>query len=196
MCLTKKKKTIIGLSITLIVLLAFIGGNVLAKYQSQLSGSGIANVAKWSFKVNGNGSTIQTIAINKNYNKDTLINGRIAPGTEGTFDIILNAKGSEVAIDYNVEFMNEQNKPANLKFRYNDQEFNTLQDLAEVLTGRINAEESNKIKFLTITWFWAYETGTNEEIADNDIADTNDGNNALDYTFDVIVTGTQAQPQA
>ena len=194
--MSKNKKILIGLSVLVALILAYIGGNVLAKYQSQAKGDGIANVAKWSFNVNGYGPTIQTIAINQNYNEDTLINGRIGPGTEGDFDIILNATGSEVGIEYNVEFLNEQNKPKNLKFRYNGEEFNTLEELAAKLTGTIDANDSDKIKFLNITWFWDYETGNTSEISQNDLLDTNDGTDAFDYTFDVVVTGTQVAPQS
>lgn len=196
MRLSKNKKILIGVGVLIALILAFIGGNVLAKYQTQVVGDGVANVAQWSFNVNGYGPTIQTIAINKNYREDTLINGRIGPGTEGDFDIILNATGSEVGVDYTVAFLNEQNKPANLKFRYEGEEFNTLEQLATKLTGTIDANDSNKIKFLNITWFWDYETGNADQISQNDILDTNAGIDALNYTFDVVVTGTQVAPQA
>ena len=187
--MTKKKKIIIGLCALVIVIGAIIGGHVLAKYQTQVNGSGAADVAKWVFKVNGSRPTMQTIALNKNYNPDTLTNGRIAPGTEGAFDITINAIGSEVGIDYFVEFSNEQNKPQNLKFRYEGEEFATLEELASKLTGTIDANAEYKIKNLSIEWFWDYESGDDE-------ADTQIGKDDLNYTFDVIVTGTQVTPQA
>ena len=56
-----------------------------------------------------------------------------------------------------------------------------------------NAEElvEEKVKEITIEWRWEYETGTEEEIEENDKIDTQNGIDALNYTFDVIVTGTQ-----
>ena len=191
--MTKKKKIIIGLCI-LAVILAVIGGVVLAKYQTQVTGDGIANVAHWSFEANGFGSTMQTIALNENYNENTLINGRIAPGTQGSFDIVLDATGAEVGIDYSVEFLNEQNKPTNLNFIYNGERYSTLDGLTNVLVGSIDANDSDKIKYLNIEWVWDYETGDSSEIQSNDITDTIEGMNAFDYTFDVVVTGTQAIP--
>lgn len=187
--MTKKKRIIIGLCILAVIIMAFVGGNALAKYQSQVNGQGVADVAKWVFNVNGSRPTMQTIAINKNYDPSTLTNGRIAPGTQGTFDIVINAIGSEVGIDYTVAFSNEQNKPQNLKFRYEGEEFTTLEDLASKLTGTIDANEESKLKYLIIEWFWDYDSGDDE-------ADTQAGKNDLNYTFDVIVTGTQVTPQA
>lgn len=187
--MTKKKKIIIGLCALAIVIGAIVGGHVFAKYQTQVNGGVAADVAKWVFKVNGSRPTMQTIAINQNYNPDTLTNGRIAPGTEGSFDITINAIGAEVGIDYVVEFSNEQNKPQNLKFRYEGEEFATLDELESRLTGTIDANAESKIKNLTIGWFWDYESG-------NDEADTQIGKDDLNYTFDILVTGTQVTPQA
>lgn len=192
--MTKKKKIIIGLCALAVILLTVIGGVVLAKYQTQVTGDGIANVAHWAFEANGFGSTMQTIALNENYNPDTLINGKIAPGTQGSFDIVLDATGSEVGVDYNVAFLNEQNKPSNLKFRYNGETYSTLDGLTNVLAGRIDANDSNKLRILTIEWIWDYETGDSNQISSNDITDTIEGMNAFDYTFDVVVTGTQSAP--
>ena len=53
MLLTNKKKVLIVLAILAVILLAFIGGQAYAKYVSEVRGEGIAEVATWSFKVNG-----------------------------------------------------------------------------------------------------------------------------------------------
>lgn len=187
--MTKKKKIIIGLCALAAIIASFIGGNALAKYQSQVTGQGVADVAKWVFNVNGSRPVMQTIAINKNYDPSTLTNGRIAPGTEGAFDIVINAIDSEVGIDYTVAFSNEQNKPANLKFRYEGEEFTTLEALASRLTGTIDADDTSKLITLPIEWFWDYDSGDDE-------ADTTAGKSDLNYIFDVVVTGTQVSPQA
>lgn len=168
----------------------------MAKYQSQVKGEGVADVAKWAFNVNGNSSQIQTITLAKSYDAATLVNGKIAPGTSGSFDIVVDATGSEVGVNYSVAFINEENRPTNLKFTYDNKEYSSLEEIESVLTGTIDANEENKQKILTINWVWDYETGANqEEIANNDIIDTQDGINDLNYTFDVVVTGTQVMPQ-
>ena len=48
-------------------------------------------------------------------------------------------------------------------------------------------------RIIQILWRWEYETGTDTEIEANDIIDTQEGIADLDYTFDVVVTGTQSQ---
>lgn len=196
MCLSKKKKIIIAVSILLVALVSFIGGSALGKYQSQVKGQGIADVAAWAFKVNGEETVIQNISLAESYNESTLTGGKIAPGTSGEFNIIVDGSGSEVGIEYNVTFTNETSKPTNLKFIYDGQEFNSIKDIEQLLSGSINANDENKSKLINIKWIWEYQTGDNEaEIATNDIIDTNEGKQDLNYTFDVVVTGTQIMPQ-
>lgn len=194
--MSNKKKIIIGVCVLAILAITLIGGYVFAKYQSQVTGKGIADVAKWSFNVNGNASSMQTIALAETYNKETLVNNKIAPGTTGDFSIIVDATDSEVGVDYNVTFENEKQKPTNLKFIYENVEYSSIQELEDVLQGTINANDENKEKTLHITWKWEYETGdTKEEISNNDKIDTQEGIQDLNYTFDVVVTGTQVTPQ-
>ena len=127
---------------------------------------------------------------------ETLVNNKIAPGTTGDFSIIVDATDSEVGVDYNVTFENEKQKPTNLKFIYENVEYSSIQELEDVLQGTINANDENKEKTLHITWKWEYETGdTKEEISNNDKIDTQEGIQDLNYTFDVVVTGTQVTPQ-
>ena len=53
------------------------------------------------------------------------------------------------------------------------------------------------MKDLIIGWNWKYETGTTpEEILKNDKIDTQNAKEINDYTFDIIITGTQVEPQA
>ena len=105
------------------MLLAFIGGQVYAKYISQVRGNGIAEIATWSFKVNGQKEQVQEIKLVSTYNSETLVNNKIAPGTSGSFNIIVDATGSEVGIKYNIKFAEESNKPQNLKFVYGGKEY-------------------------------------------------------------------------
>ena len=191
----KNKKIILVIIAIAIILLAFIGGQVYAKYMSTVKGEGTAEVANWSFKVNDNEEQIQTISLNSTINNQTLANNKIAPGTQGSFQIKLDASDSEVGINYAIKFENETNKPNNLKFEYQDKIYNSITELQQVLNGTINADEENKIKEININWKWPYETGTTEqEIATNDKIDTQNAKQIRTYKFDVIVTGTQVNP--
>lgn len=195
--MTKKRKMLITIGILLIILLSFVGGQVYSKYVARLKGEGIAQVATWRFKVNGQEEQVQTINLQSNYNNGTLLNNKIAPGTSGEFDIVVDGTGSDVGIYYSINFTNEQNKPSNLKFTYNNIQYNSITELTSVLTGVINSNEEEKKKTFTINWEWKYETGsTNEEIAQNDKIDTDDGKNISNYTFDVIVSGNQINPNS
>ena len=58
------------------------------------------------------------------------------------------------------------------------------------------ANAENKEETITIRWEWPFETGTtDEEKARNNELDTKEAKQISNYTFDVIVTGTQINPQ-
>ena len=195
--MTKKKKVLIIFAILAVILLAFIGGQAYAKYVSEVKGEGIAEVATWDFKVNGQTEQVEAINLASTCNNETLVDNKIAPGTSGSFNIIVDATGSEVGINYDITFTEEENKPQNLKFEYNEKEYNSIKDLEDDLSGTINANDENKTRTLNVKWKWNYETGSNpEEISSNDLIDTQDAKKMQNYTFNVVVTGTQVEPQA
>ena len=189
----QKTKKIIIISVLLLTVLACgLGGYTYAKYRTAVRGGGQVEVAKWSFKVNNSSEQIETINLEDTIAGEYLLaNGKIAPGAEGQFSLLLDATESEVGVHYDIEFKNEKNKPQNLKFIYEGQTYNSLTELSKQIIGNILANEENKVKEITIRWRWKYETGTEDEIEENDEIDTQNGIEALNYTFNVIVTGTQ-----
>ena len=167
--MSKKKKIIIIVSVLLAILLSFIGGKTFSKYLTQVKGEGIAEIASWDFKVNGRTDEVQTINLSSTFDNETLIGNKIAPGTKGSFNINLDATGSEVGINYKVTFDGETQKPTNLKFKYNDTSYN---------------------------WEWPFETGSNtSEINQNDKIDTQEAQTISNYTFNVNVQGVQVSPK-
>lgn len=191
----KKKKIIIVAVILLALLLLFIGGNTFSKYVTEVNGKGVANVAKWSFKVNNNEAQIQTINLASSVDNTTLVDNKIAPGTSGNFEIKIDATGAEVGIDYKVRFINETNKPQNLFFTYDNKRYESIADIEKDLVGTIDANAEEKTKTINIHWEWPYETGKDAQIVENDKIDTQDGKNIAEYTFDVVVEGVQVVPQ-
>lgn len=170
-----------------------VGGNTYSKYFTKIDGEGNAEIARWSFRANSTSTVMEKIQLNNVYNTNILKNKTIAPGTNGSFDIILDATGADVAIDYAVTFDNLVNKPTNMKFTYGNKTSDTLKGLEDVLKGRIALNDA-RTKTLTIKWSWDYQTGTTaEEKANNDKIDTNDS--GKDFSFDIKVTGTQVNPQ-
>ncbi len=187
----KSKKIILILTLLLVVLTLGIGGYTYAKYITSVRGGGQVDVAKWSFKVNGDSEQLETIKLVDTIDESKLVNGKIAPGTSGEFTINIDGTGTEVGIDYYIKFENEQNKPTNLVYYYGEQKFNSLSEIGPIANGTIYANDEEKTKDVTIQWEWQYETGNLDEIDENDVIDTQEGIANLDYTFDVIVTGTQ-----
>lgn len=187
-----KTRKIIGIICAIMLIIAIqVIGITYAKYLTEEKGTGSAEVTKWSFQIEKSGTQTKTVKLIDPVNKDYLTNGKIAPGTEGTIVITLDGTGTEVDIEYSVKFENEQNKPTNLKFTYNGVEYNSLSEIKN-LKGTIKHNGETLKKNIIISWRWEYETGkTAEEIAANDVIDTNDANNITEYTFDIIATGTQ-----
>ena len=189
----KSRKIILAVIVLAIILMSFVGGQVYAKYMSKVEGSGTAEVANWNFKVNEKDEQLQAISLNSTINNKTVSNNKIAPGTQGSFQIKLDATGAEVGIDYIVRFENESNKPTNLKFTYDNTTVSSLKDLESLLKGRILLSDS-RTKTLKIEWSWDYQTGTTEEEkANNDKIDTAEA--GKDFSFDILITGTQVNPK-
>lgn len=202
-----KKNVLISTGIILLVVLSFLSGNTFAKYISNYKTSASLKIAKWSvtedFLINGKSSTKEDFNLITTYDNSTLVNGKIAPGTSGKFQIEIDASGTETGVDYNVQFDKiSDRKPENLVFTYNDKVY-TLKELEEVLKGNIPANQENKVLNLEIGWVWAYETfeeivtdnGTEQSSKSGDILDTEAGQEISNFGFDVIITCTQTIPK-
>ena len=191
---SKQNKGIFGaLCIMLIMLLITgAGGYTYARYMSQEKGTGSADIANWAFEITKNGEETKTINLTSTATKSTLVNGKIAPGTAGEFIIALNAIGSEVSVDYKLEFANEKNKPDNIMFTYNGNNYKSLSEIDDI-TGTFGVNET-KTKIIKISWVWLYQTGSTDSVIEaNDKLDTQNGTSFLDYSFDIIATGTQSK---
>ena len=188
----KTKKIIKLLSVLLLVVVLQTMGYTYAKYIAEDQGTGYAEVAKWGFEIVKDGQETKTVHLLDTTDKETLVNGKIAPGTSGMITVELDASASEVDLEYVLEFTNEQNKPDNLFFTYQGEIYKSLSSIGEII-GRINYDSELKTKSINILWRWAYETGgTDEEKAANDIIDTQNANMITEYTFDIVATATQA----
>lgn len=189
----KNKKILLRITMILIILMSFIGVNTLAKYISKVNGTGLAEVAKWSFKVNGETSTISQIKLIDTVDSKNIVKGKIAPGTNGAFDLNIDATGTEVDTNYQVKFQNETSKPQNLKFVYDGNTYTTLTELSNSLKGVIKNDEEDKQKNIHIDWKWDFESDSSDSnvVEQYNIADTNDAQSISNYSFDIVIIGTQ-----
>ena len=189
----KKKNAVLLLVLLLLVAISasYIAGTY-AKYTSEIKdNNGTATVAKWAFTTD---NTTQTLTINLagTYDPTTLVANKIAPGTQGSFNIALSNENSEVGVDFTIKINSITDKPTNLKF-YKDSSYTTeLTPGTSTITGQLVAGEDS-FTGVPIYWKWAYET---TEIATNDPIDTTDGEAAKTLTIGVDITGVQTQPGA
>ena len=88
-----KKKILFISGIVLLILLSFMCGNTFAKYLTTYKTSADLQIAKWKvtqdFLINGKSSKTENFDLITTYDPTTLVNGKIAPGTSGTFGVIL-----------------------------------------------------------------------------------------------------------
>lgn len=142
----------------------------------------------YEFKINYKNLDVKSLNLSDTIDKNTLIYEKIAPGTSGSFDILLYSNQN---LKYRIEFDSINKKPKNLKFKAFKsgeilEESNTLESLSKKLTGDINQNEKINI---TINWYWNYEDKENGE--DTDIQDTKDCKNIKSYKFNVYAFGEE-----
>lgn len=191
-----KKKIILFLSfLILCIAMVVLKRKINLENLAQMQAKGGMKVAKWSFLVNGGSSSITNINLTNSYKENTLVENRIAPGTKGSFDIVIDTTHSEVGVNYEVTFINEKAKPHNLQFTYDNHTVSTMKELEPFLTGIIEADKKEKIKTMTIMWKWPYETGNSaKEKEIQDAKDTQNGIELEQYQFDILITGRQVKP--
>ena len=159
----------------------------LAKYASALTGTGNVAIAKWAFKAGVNGTDIATdgstfsLSETKKANANVAA-GKIAPGDEGSIVVKLDATGSEVAIDYEIELdkTNLTKTGSVIKF-YSNADCTT--EITDKFTGTIALAAVSAPVEKTIYWKW--------DTASADSADTAAGIDGSTETFDIKVTATQ-----
>ena len=187
------KKSLLVVALLLLVgVTAYFGANTYAKYASEITGNkGTATVAKWAFATDNEAKTF-TVDLAKTYDANTLVGGKIAPGTEGSFKINLNTKNTETGVAYTVKLSDLENVPTNLKFYKNEGHTEAL-DANGSVTGTLAPNDATGTD-VTIYWAWAF--GNNDVVTDTvNEADTTDGVNAKTLTIGLDVVGIQVQPE-
>lgn len=146
----------------------------------------VSNDKEIKFKIDYKNIDFKTIDLSETIDKNTLIYEKIAPGTSGKFNILLD---SNKHLKYKIQFNSINQKPKNLKFQaLKDEkvigESSKLEELAKKLTGYI--KENEKIN-ITIKWYWNFENDSEED----NIQDTKDAENIKTYQFDILAYGEE-----
>ena len=189
----KKKRRSTLVIIVLVLLIGITSLYVVgtyAKYISEIAGNnGTVEVAKWAFTTDNANQTL-TINLAQNYDPTTLVSGKIAPGTAGSFNVVLVNSTTETGVNFSIKLNEIANIPTNLKF-YKDSSYTTeLIPGTSRITGQLAAGDSTGVS-VPVYWKWEYETAA---IEINDPIDTQSGENANTLTIGVDITGTQTTP--
>lgn len=189
----KNKKSLLVLVLLLLVgLTSGYVASTFAKYTSKIeNNNGTATVAKWAFT---DDNSAQTLRINLANTPDpsTLVAGKIAPGTSGSFNVALKNTNTETGVDWTISLKDVSNKPTNLKFYKDSSHTTEITPGTGTITGQLAAKDSTGLT-VPIYWAWEYET---DAIATNDPIDTTAGEAANTLTIGVDITGVQTRPSA
>ena len=169
-----------------------------------MDGSAKAVVAKWAFDAKNSNQTIATqnfvIDLGDTTNRSAypttdIKEGVIAPGTTGSFDIVLDGTGSEVGIDYTVKFAAKAGTtlPDDMVFSFKPiTESNKGVKLASLAdeTGTIDytATVKGMEKTITVYWSWAFDADDTATVNDNTYR-------GVTWLMDITVTGKQTTPE-
>lgn len=169
-----KKNNKLGKFAVFVLLITIIAvilvANTYAKYITSKDLEAVATVAKWSIKLGGKDITQnEAVTFDLFTTKDTdgsdetdVSANRIAPGTQGSFDVELE-NASEVSAKYTVTFESQNTSNIPVEFSVDggktwktDIKELTLTDVLEA-GAKTSTTESPKI-----SWRWVFERGTED----------------------------------
>ena len=132
------------------------------------------------FNVRYQNTQLRTLNLKETIDNKTLVYEKIAPGTKGSFNIVLNTNKN---MNYKIVFESKNEKPSNLQFytSQDNKKYATLEELGEKLVGRIIKKEE---KVIPIYWEWVYEI-TEEQ----NKKDTLEATKIREYNFFIYVQG-------
>lgn len=133
---------------------------------------------QYRFQVSYKNIDFRNVYLSNTINKDTLIREKIAPGTKGAFEIVLE---SNKKTHYQIKFESKNKKPENLTFKIEgkDKKYQELEEMEQELKGEVKEN-----KRIIIHWEWEYET--NEIL---NVQDTKDGEMIKQYNFTIYAIG-------
>lgn len=188
----KNKKRVIGVLVCILLISTmFLAGYSFARYYKSIKIDTIkTSIARWNF------NSKNTLA---NIN---LSNDKIAPGSNGQFEIEVDATDSEVAVEYEIKVENETNIPRNMTFytetkdengnAVKTEEKNSFAEIAaENLKGIIPVEANNQKRTIVVHWNWPFNE-EDETSIDSEDATLNENIVSLDCGFDIQIIGKQA----
>ena len=191
----KKKK--IALILAIFALIAFIGSvaYTYAKYFTLTTGKIGSSIKQWNIKVNDelikNNTTLsQTItAYFPNENGKTAVN-KMAPGTEGYFEIVIDYSKVDLSFSYDLSIAeNEKLKDLQIdRIEVDGEEIERTDPDSINIVGNVNIEDpDDDLKKIVIVYFKWYDESDNnmDDEEDTSIPIEND---SIDFDVNILVT--------
>lgn len=190
-------RLVVALALIMMFTMCFVGGTF-AKYTSSGSGTASATVAEWSFTVGGTDIvTTDTFTFDlfnpindtkDHQDENDVADTKIAPGTEGFFDLVLKNE-SEVTAQYAIDYTVTTNGiPVEFSVDNGNHWATTLTDVPA--SNDTKLEVGSEAKTITVQWRWAFED--NSDIPARDAIDTALGKaGTAQLTVTAAVTATQ-----
>ena len=159
----KRNLFIVVITLMLTVVTGFFVSQAYARYVFKTNGVAEATAAAWKISVGDGTNTFNNdFTLSKTRAaSDYVVADKIAPGTSGAFDIVIDPTGTEVAFDYSVKVSAPSNVtiPTGLKFylgEVSDDNLLTLDTAKTKLVKLPNKQAftaSDKIS-TKISWVW------------------------------------------
>lgn len=167
-------------AVALTLVTSSLVGGTFAKYTTTTSGKATATVAKWNVKLTD--GTNEYTDSNKIALEGSGTNKTVAPGDSGTFDLVVDATGTQVDVEYVFTMPDMTNSV--IQFYKSDGSAITADDLKGTISK--DATDADKKVEKTIKWEWKQDN-------DNDAADTAKGVAATGTAeeFEISLTASQ-----
>ena len=185
------------LLISVILCISSFGIATWARYRSVTGSNVEAQIAKWSFKVNGEEEQFADINLADTIAFEHVEKTKIVPGTYGGFDLDIDGRGCEVSLDYYIDMV-VQEKPTNLKF-YTDSNYTQAIEVTVgnkmYIDGDLLLSETPMQEIRTIYWKWDYRTSImpSESVLNNYIAEIDGLETLIDEYYNTEKTEQEQQ---
>ncbi len=170
--MTKQRKIKISIAVIALIICISQISQTYAKYLETKTGDTDFNIAKWQILVNDKditeATTMSSLITPVYLENENVAKNVIAPGTEGYFDLDINAEKTQVSFQYNINATNSENSSVtDLKITGYQLNNSTLVNTNESeIKGTINQSETNKKLTIRIYFKWLdgeQETMDNKE---------------------------------
>lgn len=183
----------------LLVITSMVTSMSMAKFQSTYSPSGKAFIANWSIKINTEDITNGGTTTNKEINlipekSENVVDGKLAPGYGGYFDITFDPTGTDVSFEYTLD-LDISKLPTDITITEYDiiKNSNNVETDKTIINNKIEGEfklsenssfSNEDIETIRIYWVW-------NDIRQNDEIHTNTAIENGVYSVGVDVSITQ-----